>query len=137
MRALDPREIRITLEKRLYDVLKHAGIKLSARNKKFDPKKENLWSRAVCKLGRPMTLEKGEKALGSRPGVFIIQLFLLPGEDIALAENICAEIEEVFRLRSLDGVHCGEPCTEDVGYDKEEAWYQFNVTVPFWTWVGE
>lgn len=137
MRAPDPREIRIALERHLFDVLKPTGVKLSARNRKFDPKTEKLWARAVCKLGRPMTLEKGENALGSRPGVFIIQLFLIPGEDIALAESLCAGIEKVFRLRSLEGVHCGEPYTEDIGQDKEEAWYQFNVTVPFWTWVGE
>lgn len=133
----DPREIRITLERRLYDVLKSAGVKLSSRNKQFDPKGEKLWARAVSKLGRPMTLEKGENALGRRPGVFLVQLFLFPDEDIALAESLCAKVEEVFRLRSIGGVHCEEPYTEDIGRDKEDAWYQFNVTIPFWTWVGE
>ena len=105
-------------------------------NKKFDPKKATMWARATTRLGMPRTLEKGDAALGTRTGVFIIQVFLLPEKDISICESLCDKIEKAFRLASLGDVHCEEPATVEVGFD-EDGWYQHNVTIPFWTWVGE
>ena len=138
MQAPSPREIRLALERLLYDVLSPEGVRLSAKNKKFDHKKATLWARATTRLGSPKTMEKGAgKALGTRPGVFIVQLFLLPEQDIGICEELCSKIETAFRLISLGNVFCEEPATVEVGLDKEDAWYQFNVIIPFWTWVGE
>jgi hypothetical protein len=141
--TVSPYEIRKTLEKRLYDVVSPLGIRMSERNRKFEPKKnqDKLWVRPTIRFGNPTTLEKGEEALGERPGVFIIQVFLGQNLGIAEAENLCAAIENAFRLKTLDGVHCGEPSTVEVGMEPGmtlgDDWYQFNVTVPFWAWVGK
>ena len=136
--AMTPREIRISLERRLYDILDPLDVPFSAPNRKFTAKKRELWARATTRLGTVETLEKGgTEALGLRNGVFIVQLFMLPDRDTAVCEHMCNDIEHGFRLASFDCLHCGEPYTEEVGLDQDDAWYQFNVTVPFWTWVGE
>lgn len=143
MRAPVPHEIRKALERRLFDVLKPVGVRMAEQNTKFDPKtgnggKESIrWCRPTVKLGNPITLEKGENALGTRPGVFIVQLFTTPGSGVTELEKICETVEKAFRLEVLDGVHCEEPATISVGADPGDAWFQCNVTIPFWTWVGE
>jgi hypothetical protein len=129
-----------SLDSALYAVLFPAGVKMSERNKPFDPKKEKLklWARPTVKFGKPVTLEKGdETSLGERPGVFIVQLFTLPDIGTREAKNICVSVEVAFRLRTFDGVHCGEPYTDEVGIEAGGGWYQFNITIPFWTWIGE
>lgn len=143
MRAPAPHEIRKALERRLFDVLKPAGVRMAEQNTKFDPKKENggsagiKWCRPTVKLGKPLTLEKGEDALGTRPGVFLVQLFTTPDSGVTDLEKICENIEKTFRLKVFDDVHCEEPATVSVGADPGDAWFQMNVTIPFWTWVGE
>ena len=140
MSAISPREIRLALEKRLYDLLKIKEIPLSDKNKGFDPKKakNRIWARPTTKLGKIRTIERGEgpEPLGSRVGVFIVQIFLAPGISTVLGEDLCEEVERMFRLINIEGVNCEEPYTEEIGLDSDKSWYQFNVTVPYWAWVG-
>jgi len=136
MNAPTPKDIRLALERRLFSVLQRHDIKLSQPNTAFDPKKLKMWARARTVLGKATSLEKGEQPLGSRTGVFIAQLFLQPSSNTTSCEDICAEVEASFRLADLGDVHCEEPYTSEVGLDAEDSWYQFNVTVPFWAWVG-
>jgi hypothetical protein len=131
-------EIRIELEKAVYDVLHPEGIEFAAQNQKFKTAERSLWSRVRVQFGKTRTLELGiDDPLGVRDGILLIQIFLLPNADIALGEHLCSILESAFRYKRVDNVHCEEPYSEESGLDEDNAWYQFNVTIPFWTWIGK
>jgi hypothetical protein len=131
-------DIRLSLEKYAYDILHGDGIAFARKNFKFEPKDYQIWSRVTARFGQTETLELGkDEPLGKRSGVFIIQIFILPNTDVGIGERLCANIEKAFRYVDLSGVHCEEPYMEEIGLDADNAWYQFNVNVPFWTWIGK
>jgi hypothetical protein len=131
-------DIRLELEKASYDVLHPEGIEFARRGFKFETKQHEIWARVHVQLGKTDTLELGvDEPLGTRGGFLIIQVFILPNTDVGTGERICSLLESGFRYKYFGGAHCEEPYTEEVGLDSDGAWYQFNVTVPFWAWVGK
>jgi hypothetical protein len=131
-------DIRIALEKKAYDVLKPLGLTFSAKNKKFTPKGKEKWARVSVRFAQTRTLENGEDSpLGIRNGVLMIQIFIQPGVDVKVGEDICDVLEKEFRFAHVDCVNCGEPYSEEIGIDADASWYQLNVNIPFWAWIGE
>jgi hypothetical protein len=134
--ALD--EIRITLEKVVYDVLNPEGIEFSRKGFKFETKGLPVWARVHAQFGKTETLEHGVDApLGIRNGLLLIQIFIVPNTDVSVGERVGALLEKAFRYKDFEGIYCDDPYTEAVGMDSDDSWYQFNVTIPFWTWVGK
>jgi hypothetical protein len=135
---VNPVDIRVALEKAAYDVLSPLGVEFSAKNRKFEPKGREIWARVTARFGVTKTLELGDDApLGIRNGNLTVQIFILPNTDVSVGEEVCVKLEEAFRHKNLECVHCGEPYTEEIGLDGDQAWFQLNVNVPFWTWIGQ
>lgn len=88
--------------------------------------------------------------VGRRTGVFIVQIFLPKDQGSGPALVAGAMLEAAYRRKDLSGVQTGEPYTNNVGEDAGQtsaegasgalnlpSWYQVNVVVPWWAWIGE
>lgn len=104
------------------------------------------WCRPTFLPGESQEKEMGET--GSErdelPGVFIVQLFFPKGGGSGSALVAAATVCAAYRRKDLSGVQCGVPYPVNVGADVGQSgevdapgWYQVNVVVPWWAWIGE
>lgn len=94
------------------------------------------WIRPTNKPGEAFPGEKGQGGLSIRTGSYIVQCFTPDGQGAGEARDMAATIEEGFRRDGIGGVECGEVYSNEIGSDGN-GWYQVNVIVPWWAWIGE
>jgi hypothetical protein len=141
---MTPNEVRAALDGHLKTSCSTTPI--AWVNLPFDPPKDAVdgsgnpvpWLRATFKPGQAVPDEMGEQGQGHRSGVYILQVFGPEGEGPGAVLDLSGQLEALFRRKTLSGVECGEPYSTD---PKEDAgggpWFQCNVIVPWWAWVGE
>ena len=95
------------------------------------------WVRFTIKAGNAEVLEIGDPKRYTRTiGVVIIQVFVRPDTGDGRARELCDTIEGIFRNAEAsitDGsIRFREPTSTEVGLAENEAYYQMNVTVPYY-----
>ena len=110
-------------------------------NRDFDPAVDapnNKWMRPTIKMGDTFEGEKGEDGIGIRTGVLFLDIFVGKDKGNRSALVYSVKLERMFRKKNLDNINFDEVSTNDIGvYDKNSPYYQIQVKVPFWAWVGE
>ena len=110
-------------------------------NREFDPAvsaTKDEWIRPTIKMGDTFEGEKGEDGVGIRTGVLFLDIFVGKGKGNRSALVYSVKLEKMFRKKNLDNINFDEASTNDIGvYDKNSPYYQVQVKVPFWAWVGE
>lgn len=110
-------------------------------NREFDPAvdaTDNEWIRPTIKMGDTFEGEKGEDGVGLRTGVLFLDVFVSKGQGNKSALTHAIKLERLFRKKNLDDIIFDEASTNDIGvYDADSPYYQVQVKVPFWAWVGE
>ena len=110
-------------------------------NRDFDPAitaTNDEWLRPTIKMGDTFEGEKGENGVGLRTGVLFVDIFVGKGKGNLAALTYAEKIERLFRKKNLDNIIFDEASTNDIGvYNSDSPYYQVQVKVPFWAWVGE
>jgi len=107
------------------------------------------WMRPATRFAETYPGEKGESGVVRREGIFIVQVF---APDWAKASatppkytlghgpitTLAGQVEAAFQKQDFSGVHCTECYVGAVTEDwSGGAWWQCNVTVPWWAWINE
>lgn len=116
-------------------------------NEAFEPAKDAVddsgnavpWMRPTFKPGLSFTGELGLEGVDKRVGAYLIQVFTPDNCGAGDCLDLAGQVETAFRRKSIGGVEC-DPAPYS-GDAKEDAgggpWFQCNVTVPWWAWIGE
>ena len=131
---MTPNAIRSALEAHLRDAL--AGVDVAWENVDYTPIQGTAWVRCVVRPGQVFDGEIGRLGLSQRPGVLLAQVFVPDHLGSGPALDMAQAVEAAFRHEDVGGVHCDNPYTTTVGPDGR-GWYQVNVAVPWWAWVGD
>lgn len=136
------KDVKAALEAVL--ALSLAGTPIAWPNVDFEPTPDTTWVRPVNKPGTAFEGEVGTGGLSRRTGAFIVQIFVPSNKGSGAALAVAATLEAAFRRQSISGVECGEAYTSDVGDSGANqfqadvpGWYQVNIVVPWWAWIGE
>lgn len=105
-------------------------------NVDFTPDPGVLWVCPTNKPGEAFEAEVGRDGLSRRTGAFIVQVFAPLENGSGDALEVAATVETAYRRQDIGGVECGEAYSNDIGPDGH-GWYQVNVVVPWWAWIGE
>ena len=106
-------------------------------NKNFNPSDDDDWIRPIIKMGDTFEGEKGEDGVGIRTGILFIDIFVPKGTGNKAALTYSVKLERLFRKKNLDNINFDEAATDDKGVYKDSPYYQVQIKVPFWAWVGE
>lgn len=131
---MTPQQVTAALEAQLLALFPATPIAWPGTD--YEPTGGTAWMRAVNRSGQAFAAEMGTQALSRRTGAFIVQCFAPDGGGAGEARTMAAGVEAGFRRDGIGGVECGEAYTEDLGSDGR-GWYQCNVIVPWWAWIGE
>ena len=143
---MTPSEIRETCISAIYASWTETPV--AWPNRDFDPAvaaTNDEWLRPIIKMGDTFEGEKGEDGVGLRTGVLFVDIFVGKGKGNKNALAYAAKIERLFRKKNLDNVIFDEASTNDIGVYSasggqtigDSPYYQVQVKVPFWAWVGE
>lgn len=86
-------------------------------------------------MGDSFELEKGDNGVGLRTGVFMINVYALPGSGNGVPLGYAGSLETIFRRKNVDEIFFEEPSTYEIGQNGN--YYQVAVSIPFSCWIGE
>lgn len=128
------KDVKAALESHLAATLPTTPI--AWPNVDFEPTPGTAWVRPTTKPGEAFTAEIGTDGLSRRTGAFIVQVFATAENGAGDALVLAATLEAAYRRRDVGGVECEEAYSNDIGNDGF-GWYQVNIVVPWWAWIGE
>lgn len=131
---MTPLAVKAALESHLATTLPTTPI--AWPNVDYTPDPTVLWVCPTNKPGESFEGEKCEDGVSIRPGAFMIQVFAPLENGSGDALEMAGNLEVAFYKKTIGGVKCREPYSKDIG-DDGRGWYQVNVVVPWWAWIGE